>query len=75
MPSQCFVSMEADEPRGLSWMMDMGLGHCVPWGSDYPHFDSTYPGAYREALATFEVQGDDTARLIVHENPRPFIGV
>ncbi len=55
--------------------MDMGLGHCVPWGSDYPHFDSTYPGAYREALATFEVQGDDTARLIVHENPRPFIGV
>ena len=71
---QCFVSMEADEAKGLNWMIDKGLGHCILWGSDYPHFDSTYPGAYTEALATFEAQGEDTAGMIVHDNPRRYMG-
>ena len=71
---QCFVSMEADEAKGLNWMIDKGLGHCILWGSDYPHFDSTYPGAYTEALATFEATGEDTAGMIVHDNPRRYMG-
>ena len=71
---QCFVSMEADEAKGLSWMIDKGLGHCILWGSDYPHFDSTYPGAYTEALATFDAQGEETASMIVHDNPGRYLG-
>ena len=41
--SQCFVSMEPDEAKRPQWMAEKGLAHCILWGSDYPHFDSTYP--------------------------------
>jgi len=71
---QCFVSMEADEAKGLSWMLDKGLGHCVLWGSDYPHFDSTYPGAFDEARETFDAVGDDVAAKVVWQNPRRYLG-
>jgi hypothetical protein len=30
---------------GLSWMKEQGLLDSVLWGSDYPRFDCTYPGA------------------------------
>ncbi len=72
---QCFVSMEADEARGLSWLKDKGLLSSVLWGSDYPHFDSTYPGAYVEAQATFDALGPEVARAIVQDNPRRFMGL
>jgi predicted TIM-barrel fold metal-dependent hydrolase len=72
---QCFVSMEADEASGLRWMMEKDLGHCILWGSDYPHFDSTYPGAYREAKATFDAAGPGVAEQIVGANPRRFMGL
>ncbi len=71
---QCFVSMEADEAKGLSWMLDKGLGHCILWGSDYPHFDSTYPGAYLEAQSTFDAAGERVAEQVVFENPKRFMG-
>jgi predicted TIM-barrel fold metal-dependent hydrolase len=72
---QCFVSMEADELSGLKWMVEKGLGHCVVWGSDYPHFDSTFPGAYREAEQTFTTVGTDIASAVVYNNPRRYMGV
>jgi predicted TIM-barrel fold metal-dependent hydrolase len=72
---QCFVSMEADEAKGLSWMQEKNLGHCILWGSDYPHFDSTYPGAYTEALATFESAAPGTAGQVVLANPQRFMGL
>jgi predicted TIM-barrel fold metal-dependent hydrolase len=72
---QCFVSMEADEAEGLAWMRDKGLAHCILWGSDYPHFDSTYPGAYVAARVTFAAAGEGMAERIVGANPRRFIGL
>ncbi len=72
---QCFVSMETDEAAGLRWMMEKGLAECVLWGSDYPHFDSTYPGAYAEAQQTFDGAGPRVAELIVHQNPKRYIGL
>ena len=73
--AQCFVSMEADEAAGLRWMSEKGLLSSILWGSDYPHFDSTYPGAYEEAQATFDAAGADVAEKIVYENPRRFMGL
>ena len=73
--TQCFVSMEADEAKGLRWMMEKDLTHCILWGSDYPHFDSTYPGAYQEAQATFDAAGADVAEQIVLANPRRFMNL
>ncbi len=73
--SQCFVSMEADEASGLRWMIEKGLEHSILWGSDYPHFDSTYPGAYAEAQETFDGAGPSTAEHVLNENPRRFIAL
>ena len=72
---QCFVSMEADELSGLKWMVDKGFGHCILWGSDYPHFDSTYPGAYTEAHETFSKVGSEVATSVVYNNPRRYMGI
>ncbi len=72
---QCFVSMEADEVTGLRWMIEKDLLPCILWGSDYPHFDSTYPGAYAAARKTFSAASRDAARHIVCENPRRFMAI
>ncbi len=76
---QCFVSMEADEGKGLQWLIDKGLGHCVLWGSDYPHFDSTFPGAYVEARTTFDQVGKnatvDVTEQVGVSNPTRFMGL
>ncbi len=50
---QCFVTMEAGEGEALGQLVDIGLGHTVVWGSDYPHYDCTYPGAMVELEQTF----------------------
>lgn len=73
--SQCFVSMEADEAEGLAWMGRQGLTHCVLWGSDYPHFDSTYPGAYAAVAETLAAAGDGAAEQVVLANPQRFLGL
>ncbi|MCZ6503443.1 MAG: amidohydrolase family protein [Gammaproteobacteria bacterium] len=73
--AQCFVSMEADEEKGLGWMKDKDLLDCVLWGSDYPHFDCTYPGAYQSAETTFDAVGEDVAYKVVLENPTRFMAL
>ena len=73
--AQCFVSMEADEAAGLRWMSEKGLLSSILWGSDYPHFDSTYPGAFVEAQATFTEAGPGTGRAVVLDNPRRYMGL
>jgi predicted TIM-barrel fold metal-dependent hydrolase len=72
---QCFVSMEADELTGLRWMLEKQLLRCILWGSDYPHFDSTYPGAYAAAQQTFDAASPDALPNIVCANPRRFMGI
>ncbi len=73
--AQCFVSMEPDEQKGLAWMSEKGLAGCVLWGSDYPHFDSTYPGAFDAALKTCDATGEGLAAQIVGENPRRYLAL
>jgi predicted TIM-barrel fold metal-dependent hydrolase len=73
--SQCFVSMEPDEAKGLQWMTEKGLSNCILWGSDYPHFDSTYPGAFTAALQTFNATGEGLATQIVGDNPKRYLGL
>jgi predicted TIM-barrel fold metal-dependent hydrolase len=72
---QCFVSMEADELSGLRWMLEKDLGRCILWGSDYPHFDCTYPGAYAAVRETFEAAGPGAASQIVDDNPRRYMAL
>ncbi len=72
---QCFVSMEPGELTGLRWMIEKDLLPCILWGSDYPHFDSTYPGAYTAAQETFDAASAAASQQIVCENPRRFMAL
>ncbi|MEC7874817.1 MAG: amidohydrolase family protein [Actinomycetota bacterium] len=73
---QCFVTMEAGEGEALAQVADMGLAHTVVWGSDYPHYDCTYPGALAELDETFERIGrNDLRSEVTYTNARRFMGL
>lgn len=74
--SQCFVTMEAGEGEAYEQLSALGLGHTVVWGSDYPHYDCTYPGALAELDATFEGLGRLEERdRVLDANARRFLGL
>lgn len=73
---QCFVTMEAGEGAAFAQLDDMGLGHTVVWGSDYPHYDCTYPGALKELDDSFLAVGKaDRRDEVVYTNARRFMGI
>jgi predicted TIM-barrel fold metal-dependent hydrolase len=72
---QCFVSMEPDEGPALDRIARLDLARCVLWGSDYPHYDATYPGAYRALEKTLAGFAPDLTDQIVDRNPRRFLGL
>jgi len=62
---QCWVSFEIDEDHFAALAPLVGADRIV-WGSDYPHADSTFPGAVdelREAIAPLAVA--DQERIVV----------
>ena len=73
---QCFVTMEAGEGDALAQLDDMGLGHTVVWGSDYPHYDCTYPGALVELEETFErLDRPGLREKVLNHNAHRFLGL
>ena len=73
---QCFVTMEAGEGDALAQLVDLGLGHTVVWGSDYPHYDCTYPGALRELDATLgRLDRPGLRGEILEANARRWLGL
>ena len=53
---QCWVSFEIDEPLLPVLLPHLGADRVI-WGSDYPHHDSTFPGAVealRETIAPLD---------------------
>ena len=73
---QCFVTMEAGEGEAFAQLADMGLKHTVVWGSDYPHYDCTYPGALQELDDTLKrIDRENLREDIVYTNARRFLGI
>jgi uncharacterized protein len=73
---QCFVTMEAGEGEAFAQLADMGLQHTVVWGSDYPHYDCTYPGALQELDDTLRrIDRENLREDIVYTNARRFLGI
>jgi predicted TIM-barrel fold metal-dependent hydrolase len=73
---QCFVTMEAGEGDAFAQLADRGLAHTVVWGSDYPHYDCTYPGALIELDQSFERVGKTELReQVLYTNARRFMGL
>ncbi|MFN0091125.1 MAG: amidohydrolase family protein [Acidimicrobiales bacterium] len=73
---QCFITMEAGEAEALGQVHELGLSGCVLWGSDYPHYDCTYPGALAELEASLaEVGAPGLRERVLWANPRRFLGL
>ncbi len=73
---QCFVTMEAGEGEAFAQVAEMGLAHTVVWGSDYPHYDCTFPGALGELEETFAKIGrPELFTEVTYTNARRFMGL
>jgi predicted TIM-barrel fold metal-dependent hydrolase len=66
---QCFISMDPDE-HTLRVVVDMGLEDCVIWGSDYPHFDCTFPGVVDEVRQACAALPERARQKIIGENAK-----
>lgn len=73
---QCFVTMEAGEGEALAQLADLGLSHTVVWGSDYPHYDCTYPGALQELDDTLNhLDRHGLRHSVLETNPQRWLGL
>ena len=64
---QCYLTLDPDE-RTLKAMCEIGLDRNILWGSDYPHFDCTYPGVVAEVEKAVSVLSERARRNIMTEN-------
>lgn len=69
---QCFVSIESDEEPGR-YAVEALNGSNVIWASDYPHIDSTFPGAV-DAFLRLEDLNKEAKRRILSDNPIAMFG-
>jgi uncharacterized protein len=71
---QCWVSFEIDEETLPSLLPFVGSDRVV-WGSDYPHADSTFPGAVAELRRTIAPLGHDDQALVLGANAAALYGL
>jgi predicted TIM-barrel fold metal-dependent hydrolase len=71
---QCYISMDPDEST-LRAMIELGVERNVLWGSDYPHFDCTYPGVLDEVNRALGVLSESARTSILTENAVRFYGL
>jgi uncharacterized protein len=64
---QCWVSFEIDEATLPALLPFVGEDRVV-WGSDYPHADSTFPGAVKELRGTIAPLPAGARRRVLGEN-------
>jgi predicted TIM-barrel fold metal-dependent hydrolase len=63
---QCWIPFEPDE-RTLPALAPL-IEDRAMWGSDYPHHDSTFPGAVKEIRETIGALSPDLQRKILGDN-------
>jgi len=68
---QCFVSLDPDE-KTLAAMVELGAERNIVWGSDYPHFDCTFPGVVREVLEVCAGLPESARKNILEQNAARF---
>ncbi len=72
---QCFISMDPDDGPALAEVAELGFGSCVLFGSDYPHYDSVYPGALKELERSSSAVPANVLQQVKLDNPRRFMGL
>jgi uncharacterized protein len=71
---QCWISFEIDEPLLAVLAPVVGADRIV-WGSDYPHADSTFPGAVKELRDTIAPLPPADQTRILDTNGRELYGL
>jgi predicted TIM-barrel fold metal-dependent hydrolase len=71
---QCYLSLDPGE-RTLGAMCELGLDKNILWGSDYPHFDCTYPGAVAQVQGALKILPESARRNIMTDNAIRFYGL
>jgi len=71
---QCWVSFEIDETTLPALAPFVGVDRIV-WGSDYPHADSTFPGALAELRATIAPLAPADQERILSANAAALYGL
>ena len=70
---QCFLSFDPDE-RTVAAMVELGAERSILWGSDYPHFDCTFPGLVSEVEKACAGVSARASKRIREENAARFYG-
>jgi len=71
---QCWVSFEGDE-RSLPVLAPLVGTDRIVWGSDYPHADSTFPGAAAELRESIASLDREAQALILRANAKRLYGL
>jgi len=67
----CFLTLDPHESM-LKATVELGMARNILWGSDFPHFDCTYPGVVGEVREACSVLPDSARRAIITENALRF---
>ncbi|HTT76647.1 MAG TPA: amidohydrolase family protein [Candidatus Binataceae bacterium] len=68
---QCYLSFDPGE-RTLAEMCKLGFDRNILWGSDFPHFDCTYPGVLKQIKEAISILPIAAQRNILTDNPKRF---
>ena len=64
----CFLTLDPHESMLKAVAVELRMERNILWGSDFPHFDCTYPGIVGEIRRACGVLPDTARRAIVTEN-------
>ena len=68
----CFVTLDPHETMLKATTVDMRMEGNILWGSDFPHFDCTYPGIVGEIKQACAKLPESARRAIITDNALRF---
>ncbi|HXZ84684.1 MAG TPA: amidohydrolase family protein [Myxococcota bacterium] len=69
----CYYGASSPSPRELAGRHEIGVDHLL-WGSDYPHYEGTYPHTRKSLRHTFHAMERREVRAILGENAARLYG-
>ena len=69
----CFYGASSPSPRELAGRHEIGVDHLL-WGSDYPHYEGTYPYTRKSLRHTFHAMPQAEVRAMLGENAAKLYG-
>jgi predicted TIM-barrel fold metal-dependent hydrolase len=69
----CHYGASSPSPRELAGRHEIGIERIL-WGSDYPHYEGTFPNSRKAIRHTFHDKPEDETRAILGENAARLYG-